>query len=117
MEVTLAGEIAGQIALVVLFGIIGIAWASCKVAQERSYTKRYNELVVGDKFFLLDTYNGNKCIIEVTYVNPVGEKYVIVTSKGNEYKYSMNEFFRDVLMKTNRYYYEKIDPNTFKNVI
>jgi hypothetical protein len=113
MEIT----IPGAIALLVLFGIILIVWLFTKAKQERSYTKRYNELVVGDKFFLLDTYNGNKCIIEVTYVNPVGEKYVIVTSKGNEYKYGMTEFFRDVLFKSNRYYYEKLDPNTFKNVI
>lgn len=110
-------SIPGAIALFVMFGLILITWLFVKVEQESSYTKRYNELVVGDKFFLLDTYNGNKCIIEVTYVNPVGEKYVIVTSKGNEYKYGMTEFFRDVLFKSNRYYYEKLDPNTFKNVI
>ena len=110
-------SIPGAIALFVMFGLILITWLFVKVEQERSYTKRYNELVVGDKFFLLDTYNGNKCIIEVTYVNPVGEKYVIVTSKGNEYKYRMTEFFKDVLIKNNRYYYEKFDPNTFKNVI
>lgn len=85
-------SIPGAIALFVMFGLILITWLFVKVDQERSYTKRYNELVVGDKFFLLDTYNGNKCIIEVTYVNPVGEKYVIVTSKGNEYKYGMTEF-------------------------
>lgn len=113
MEIT----IPGAIALFVLFGIILIVWLFTKAEQERSFKKRYNELLVGDKFFLLDTYNGNKCIIEVTYVNPVGEKYVIVTSKGNEYKYGMTEFFRDVLVKNNRYYYEKLDPNTFKNVI
>lgn len=113
MEIT----IPGTIALFVLFGIILIVWLFTKTEQQRSFTKRYNELVVGDKFFLLDTYNGNKCIIEVTYVNPVGEKYVIVESKGNEYKYNMTEFFKDVLLKTNRYYYEKIDSNTFKNVI
>lgn len=110
-------SIPGAIALFVMFGLILITWLFVKAEQERSYAKRYNELVVGDKFFLLDTYNGNKCIIEVTYINPIGEKYVIVTSKGNEYKYGMTEFFRDVLMKTNRYYYEKLDPNTFKNVI
>ena len=110
MEIT----IPGTIALFVLFGIIIIVWLFTKAEQKRSFTKRYNELAVGDKFFLLDTYNGNKCIIEVTYVNPVGEKYVIVTSKGNEYKYGMTEFFRDVLMKTNRYYYEKINDNSFK---
>ena len=110
-------SIPGAIALFVMFGIILIVWLFTKAEQERSFTKRYNELVVGDKFFLLDTYNGNKCIIEVTYVNQVGEKYVIVKSKGNEYKYGMTEFFRDVLFKSNRYYYEKLDHNTFKNVI
>lgn len=106
----------GAITLFMFFCIILVTWLFIKIEQERSFTKRYNNLNVGDKFFLLDTYNGNKCIIEVTYVNPVGEKYVIVTSKGNEYKYGMTEFFRDVLMKTNRYYYEKINDNSFKNI-
>lgn len=113
----MAADIAGSIALFVLFGILVISFIAWKFERDEEYKRRYAELNIGDKFFLLDTYNGNKCIIEVTYVNPVGEKYVIVTSKGNEYKYGMTEFFRDVLFKSNRYYYEKLDPNTFKNVI
>lgn len=113
----MVADIAGSIALCVLFGGLVISFLALKFERDQEYKRRYAELNIGDKFFLLDTYNGNKCIIEVTYVNPVGEKYVIVTSKGNEYKYGMTEFFRDVLMKTNRYYYEKLDPNTFKNVI
>ena len=114
----MAVDIASSVALFVLFGIIVICWLVLKFERDKEYKRRYAELNIGDKFFLLDTYNGNKCIITVTYVNPFkGNEYVIVESKGNEYKYSMNEFFRDVLMKTNRYYYEKLDPNTFKNVI
>jgi hypothetical protein len=113
----MAADIAGSIGLCVLFGGLVISFLAWKFERDKEYKRRYAELNIGDKFFLLDTYNGNKCIIEVTYINPVGEKYVIVTSKGNEYKYGMTEFFRDVLMKTNRYYYEKLDPNTFKNVI
>lgn len=112
----MAVDIASSVALFVLFGIIVICWLVLKFERDKEYKRRYAELNIGDKFFLLDTYNGNKCIIEVKYVNPVGERYVIVTSKGNEYKYSMNEFFTNVLMKTNRYYYEKIDNNSFKNV-
>ena len=55
--------------------------------------------------------------IEVKYINPYkGDEYVIVESRGNEYKYGMYEFFRDVLLKNNRYYYEKIDNNSFKNI-
>ena len=113
----MVADIVSSIALIVFFGILVISFVAWKFERDREYKRRYAELNIGDKFFLLDTYNGNKCIIEVTYVNPVGEKYVIVTSKGNEYKYGMTELFRDVLMKTNRYYYEKLDPNTFKNVI
>ena len=114
----MAADIAGSIALFVLFGCLVISFLAWKFERDKEYKRRYAELNIGDKFFLLDTYNGNKCIITVTYISPYkGNEYVIVESKGNEYKYSMNEFFRDVLMKTNRYYYEKIDPNTFKNVI
>ena len=112
----MAADIAGSIALCVLFGILLISFLVWKVERDKEYKRRYAALCKGDKFFLLDTYNGNKCIIEVKYVNPVGERYIIVTSKGNEYKYGMNEFFTNVLMKTNRYYYEKIDNNSFKNI-
>ena len=113
----MAADIASWVAIIVFFGIVLISFLAWKFERDKEYKRRYAELNIGDKFFLLDTYNGNKCIIEVKYVNPVGERYVIVTSKGNEYKYGMNEFFTNVLMKTNRYYYEKLDPNTFKNVI
>ena len=86
--------------------------------RDRTNKRRYAELNVGDKFFLLDTYNGNKCIIEVTYINPFkGDEYVKVISKGNEYKYGMTEFFEKVLIKNNRYYYEKLNKDTFNNVI
>lgn len=86
--------------------------------RDRNNKRRYAELNVGDKFFLLDTYNGNKCIIEVTYINPFkGDEYVKVISKGNEYKYGMTEFFERVLIKNNRYYYEKLNKDTFNNVI
>lgn len=112
----MAADIAGWVAIFVLFGILLISFLAFNFERDKLYKRRYAELNIGDKFFLLDTYNGNKCIITVTYINPVGERYVIVESKGNEYKYSMNEFFTNVLMKTNRYYYEKIDNNTFKNV-
>lgn len=103
----------GSIALLVLFGLLLASFIVWKVERDKEYKRRYAALCKGDKFFLLDTYNGNKCIIEV---NPVGERYIIVTSKGNEYKYGMYEFFTNVLMKTNRYYYEKIDNNSFKNI-
>ena len=113
----MAADIANWVAIIVLFGIVLISFLAWKFERDKEYKRRYAELNIGDKFFLLDTYNGNKCIITVTYVNPFkGNEYVIVESKGNEYKYSMNEFFTNVLMKTNRYYYEKIDNNTFKNV-
>lgn len=86
--------------------------------RDRNNKRRYAELNVGDKFFLLDTYNGNKCIIEVTYISPFkGDEYVKVISKGNEYKYGMTEFFERVLIKNNRYYYEKLNKDTFNNVI
>jgi hypothetical protein len=79
--------------------------------------RRYAELNVGDKFFLLDTWNGNKCIIEITYISPFkGDEYVKVISKGNEYKYGKKEFFERVLIKNNRYYYEKINKDTFNNI-
>lgn len=106
----------GYIALIILFIIIAVSWVVFVIEKDKLYKRRYAALCKGDKFFLLDTYNGNKCIIEIKYVNPVGERYVIVESKGNEYKYSMNEFFTNVLMKTNRYYYEKLDNNSFKNI-
>lgn len=86
--------------------------------RDRNVKRRYAELNIGDKFFLLDTYNGNKCIIEVKYIHPYKDNsHVIVTSKGNEYKYGMTEFFERVLIKNNRYYYEKINKDTFNNVI
>ncbi len=114
----MAADIAGSIALCVFFGSLIISYIAWKFERDKEYKRRYAELNIGDKFFLLDTYNGNKCIITVTYISPYkGNEYVIVESKGNEYKYSMNEFFRDVLMKTNRYYYEKLDTNTFKNIM
>ena len=85
--------------------------------RDRINKRRYAELNIGDKFFLLDTYNGNKCIIEVTYINPIkGDEYVKVISKGNEYKYGMTEFFERVLIKNHRYYYEKINKDSFSNI-
>lgn len=114
----MGADIASSVALIVLFGIIIISFIVWKFERDKEYKIRYAELNIGDKFFLLDTYNGNKCIITVTYISPYkGNEYVIVESKGNEYKYGMTEFFKDVLLKTSRYYYEKLDPNTFKNVI
>lgn len=114
----MAADIAGSVALIVFFGILVISFLVWKFERDQEYKRRYAELNIGDKFFLLDTYNGNKCIITVTYISPYkGNEYVIVESKGNEYRYSMHEFFKDVLLKTSRYYYEKLDPNTFKNVI
>lgn len=113
----MGADIAGWVALIVLFGFLVIYFTAWIFTRNKEYERRYAELNKGDKFFLLDTYNGNKCIITVTYVNPYkGKEYVIIESKGNEYKYGMNEFFRDVLVKNNRYYYEKLDSNTFKNV-
>lgn len=113
----MVADIVGSIALCVLFGILLISFLVWKVERDKEYKRRYAELNKGDKFFLLDTYNGNKCIIEVKYINPYkGDEYVIVESRGNEYKYGMYEFFRDVLLKNNRYYYEKIDNNSFKNI-
>ena len=107
----------GSIALFVLFGILLVSFVVWKIERDKEYKRRYAALCKGDKFFLLDTYNGNKCIITITYISPYkGNEHVIVESKGNEYKYSMNEFFTNVLMKTNRYYYEKIDNNSFKNI-
>ena len=95
-----------------------IAFIVWMYERDRINKRRYAELNVGDKFFLLDTYNGNKCIIEVTYINPFkGDEYVKVISKGNEYKYGMTEFFERVLIKNNRYYYEKLNKDTFNNVI
>ena len=74
----MAADIAGSIALCVLFGILLISFLVWKVERDEEYKRRYAALCKGDKFFLLDTYNGNKCIIEVKYVNPVGEKYMLV---------------------------------------
>ena len=95
-----------------------IAFIGYKYQSNEFNKRRYAELKIGDKFFLLDTYNGNKCVIEVTYINPFkGDEYVKVISKGNEYKYGMTEFFERVLIKNNRYYYEKINEYTFNNII
>ena len=114
----MAADIASWVAIIGLFSVVLISFLVWKFERDEEYKRRYAELNIGDKFFLLDTYNGNKCIITVTYISPYkGNEYVIVESKGNEYKYGMTEFFKDVLLKNNRYYYEKLDPNTFKNVI
>lgn len=111
-------DIAGSILIIGLFSILIIFCIVWIFKNDKEYKRRFAELNIGDKFFLLDTYNGNKCIITVTYINLYkGDEYVIVESKGNEYKYSMYEFFKDVLLKNSRYYYEKLDPNTFKNII
>ena len=107
-----------------LFVLIGfmflllISFIGYEYNRNETLHRQYAELNVGDKFFLLDTYNGNKCIIEVTYISPFkGDEYVKVISKGNEYKYGMTEFFERVLIKNNRYYYEKLNKDTFNNVI
>ena len=107
----------GMVFLIGLMFLLLIAFIVCMCERDRINKRRYAELNVGDKFFLLDTYNGNKCIIEVTYINPIkGDEYVRVISKGNEYKYGMNEFFERVLIKNNRYYYEKINKDSFNNI-
>ena len=107
----------GMIFLIGLTLLLIIAFIALMYERDRINKRRYAELNIGDKFFLLDTYNGNKCIIEVTYINPIkGDEYVKVISKGNEYKYGMNEFFERVLIKNNRYYYEKINNDSFNNI-
>ena len=107
----------GMIFLIGLTLLLIIAFIALMYEKDRINKRRYAELNIGDKFFLLDTYNGNKCIIEVTYINPIkGDEYVKVISKGNEYKYGMNEFFERVLIKNNRYYYEKINNDSFNNI-
>lgn len=108
----------GMFVLIGLMFLLLITFIIWLYERDRINKRRYAELNVGDKFFLLDTYNGNKCIIEVTYINPIkGDEYVKVISKGNEYKYGMIEFFERVLIKNNRYYYEKLNKDTFNNVI
>ena len=94
----------GMIFLIGLTLLLIILFIALMYERDRINKRRYAELNVGDKFFLLDTYNGNKCIIEVTYINPFkGDEYVKVISKGNEYKYGMTEFFERVLIKNSRY--------------
>lgn len=98
--------------------ILLIAFIVPLCERNRNIKRQYAELNVGDKFFLLDTYNGNKCIIEVTYISPFkGNEYVKFISKGNELKYGATEFFEKVLVKNNRYYYEKLNKDTFNNII
>lgn len=107
----------GMVFLIGLMFLLLIAFIVLMCERDRINKRRYAELNVGDKFFLLDTYNGNKCIIEVTYINPFkGDEYVKVISKGNEYKYGMTEFFERVLIKNSRYYYEKINNDSFSNI-
>ena len=107
----------GMIFLIGFTLLLIIAFIALMYERDRINKRRYAELNVGDKFFLLDTYNGNKCIIEVTYINPIkGNEYVKVISKGNEYKYGMTEFFERVLIKNSRYYYEKINKDSFSNI-
>jgi hypothetical protein len=108
----------GMFVLIGFMFLLLIAFIGYAYDRNETLHRRYAELNVGDKFFLLDTYNGNKCIIEVTYISPFkGDEYVKVVSKGNEYKYGMTEFFERVLIKNNRYYYEKLNKDTFNNVI
>ena len=107
----------GIVCLMGFLFLLIIAFIVLMCERDRINKRRYAELNIGDKFFLLDTYNGNKCIIEVTYINPFkGDEYVKVISKGNEYKYGMNEFFERVLINNNRYYYEKINKDSFGNI-
>lgn len=107
----------GMILFALFMMLLCLSFIGLMYARNRINKRRYAELLVGDKFFLLDTRNGNKCIIEVKYIHPYKENpHVIVTSKGNEYKYGMNEFFERVLMKNDRYYYEKLTPDTFNNI-
>lgn len=106
-----------MIFLIGLTLLLLIAFIVLMYERDRINKRRYAELNIGDKFFLLDTYNGNKCIIEVTYINPFkGDEYVKVISKGNEYKYGMTDFFERVLIKNSRYYYEKINNDSFSNI-
>lgn len=107
----------GLFVLIGLAILLIIAFTVYVYERNEIFHRQYAELNIGDKFFLLDTYNGNKCIIEVTYINPIkGDEYVKVISKGNEYKYDMTEFFERVLIKNNRYYYEKINKDSFSNI-
>ena len=108
----------GVVFLIGLMLLLLISFIVYMYERDRIIKKRYAELNIGDKFFLLDTYNGNKCIIEVKYIHPYkNNPHVIVTSKGNEYKYGMTEFFERVLINNNRYYYEKLNKDTFNNII
>lgn len=110
-------DIISIVGFLVFLSLVLISYLVWKFVRDTEYKRRYAELNIGDRFFLLDAYTGNKCIIEVKYVSPFkGDAYVIVESNGKQHKFSMYEFFTNVLMKTNRYYYEKIDNNSFKNI-
>lgn len=107
----------GAVVLIGLMFLLLIAFIVLMCERDKNIKRRYAELNIGDKFFLLDTYNGNKCIIEIKYIHPYKDNpHVIVASKGNEYKYGMTEFFERVLIKNSRYYYEKLNKDTFKNI-
>lgn len=103
--------------LVFLMFLLCFMFSVAVFSQERAYKRRYEALELYDKFFLLDTWNGNKCIIEVVEkFEKDGSLYVAVMNNGNRYQYSYKQFFTEVLIHNHRFYYEKLNKDSLDNI-
>lgn len=76
---------------------------------------KFKNLSVGQRYFLLDTYTSNKCIIEIIEIDRENRNVILKDTFDNEYTYTDKEFLNHVLIKNNRYYYELLDNESFKN--
>lgn len=104
---------------IIFFGIFLLCMFSGHAyTRKLNHERMYKNLEIGDKFFLLDTWTGNKCLIEVEDKSPYigSEKVTVKDAKGNIYTYTMADFFDNVLIKNSRYYYEKLDKDSFNNI-
>lgn len=106
-----------MILLIFLAGLLCVAFTMSIYAANELHKKLYNSTEVSDKFFLLDTWNGNKCIIEVIEkFEKNGTHYIVVKNNNNRYQYTCKQFATEVLVKNNRFYYEKLNNESLKNI-
>jgi hypothetical protein len=87
--------------------LIGLAVYLTHRNDEKYYMKKFNELKIGSKYFMLNTDTRLKTVIEIVAKNPE-TKEITVRNRGTEYTFSYKKFFNQVLVNDCGHYYEEI---------
>ena len=76
-------------------------------SDEKFYKKKFNDLKVGTKYFMLNTDTRLKTVIEIAGKNE-DTKEITVKNRGAEYTFGTRKFFNHILVNDCGHYYEEI---------